>query len=353
MSDDAAETVAEHEIASGEIAAGGGLGGGAAGATPNSLLGHIRRISRRVRPLLLAIVVVFAFIALRDNWGAVHREARAITPLDLVLSGLAFVGAIACQYLAWLRALLALHAPRMPHRKASTIFCTAGLGKYVPGAVWPVVIQTEMGSDAGVPWRLMVASYGLILPLSIATGAIVSALTLTGPAVAWIRPLVIAGAILGLLGVWLVTHPRAFHSLMDKVLRRLTGEGLPGNLDTRYAVQASLITFVSWGFAGLSAWILCRPLGAGASDIPFVVGAFVLSWVCGLVAVPLPAGLGVRDAILVLTLGELIGHPQATTVALLGRLTQVIVDLLLAALTGVPAAMRRVRGRHSHNTARS
>jgi hypothetical protein len=61
------------------------------------------------------------------------------------------------------------------------------------------------------------------------------------------------------------------------------------------------------------------------------------------VVFPLPAGLGAREAILIVTIGELLGRPAATTLALTSRLVQVAVDLLLATASGVPHALSAVR----------
>ena len=100
-----------------------------------------------------------------------------------------------------------------------------------------------------------------------------------------------------------------------------------------------------WGFFGLHAWLLARPLGAGVSDLAPTVGAFALAFVAGLLVVPLPAGAGVREGVLVATLAGSIGAPAALTVSLVSRLVLLAVDLVMAALFGVGGAARAVRSR--------
>jgi uncharacterized membrane protein YbhN (UPF0104 family) len=90
----------------------------------------------------------------------------------------------------------------------------------------------------------------------------------------------------------------------------------------------------------VSTWVLAAPLGAGLADLPFVIGASALAWVVGLAVVILPAGAGVREVLLVLTLGQLIGTAEALTVAVISRFLQVVIDLLLAVAAGLPYATR-------------
>jgi glycosyltransferase 2 family protein len=61
--------------------------------------------------------------------------------------------------------------------------------------------------------------------------------------------------------------------------------------------------------------------------------------------VPLPAGAGVREGVLVATLAGSIGAPAALTVSLVSRLVLLGVDLVMAALFGVGRAARAARSR--------
>ena len=60
---------------------------------------------------------------------------------------------------------------------------------------------------------------------------------------------------------------------------------------------------------------------------------------------PLPAGAGVREGVLVATLAGSIGAPAALTVSLVSRLVLLGVDLVMAGLFGVGGAARAVRSR--------
>jgi hypothetical protein len=69
-----------------------------------------------------------------------------------------------------------------------------------------------------------------------------------------------------------------------------------------------------------------------------VIGAYVVAWLAGLVTPGAPAGVGVREMLLLLFLKGLVSEIDLLLVVLLGRLVSVVGDLLffLAAFT-IPA----------------
>jgi hypothetical protein len=73
----------------------------------------------------------------------------------------------------------------------------------------------------------------------------------------------------------------------------------------------------------------------GASDdllLPLCVGAFALASVAGLLVVPLPAGAGVREAVLVVALSPVLPAGQSLLLALVSRAILTAGDLTVAAV---------------------
>lgn len=103
--------------------------------------------------------------------------------------------------------------------------------------------------------------------------------------------------------------------------------------------------------AGMTAaWqVLALALAHGVArgeGAPLVVGAsFAAAWVVGQAALPVPAGLGVREAALVVLLGPVLGEVGALSFALGTRLIHVASDALLSAVVlgrgGVRVILRR------------
>ena len=191
----------------------------------------------------------------------------------------------------------------MAGHDSRTIYFAAQLGKYVPGSVWPAVIQARLGRRNVVGGTTMLISYAIWMGVLCAVGAVTSALVLTNGdmerppgwssrrsasrarRVAAVRPR--------------PRPPSARH--LGGPTQRPPHRGPRIRRDAgRLAVLLSAATWLAFG---VHAWVLARPLGADPADLPLVVGAFALAFVAGVVVVPLPAGAGVRETILVLTLG--------------------------------------------------
>ena len=115
--------------------------------------------------------------------------------------------------------------------------------------------------------------------------------------------------------------------------------------DGRTVVTAAVLHLGTWVFLGLHIWLLARPLGAGWDQVVPTIGGFAFAFVAGLVVIPLPAGAGIREAVLILMLAEEIGRSGAITASLVSRLLLVVVELLLAGAFGVRRAVASVRNR--------
>ena len=305
--------------------------------------GPARRHLRRLLGItLLLLVAVFVAIALKRNWDAISEDLGLLTPADYLASFLAAAAGLFLFWASWLAILNGL-GTRMPHRDSQTIYFAAQLGKYVPGGVWQAVIQTRLGQRNGVPRSAMLTCYALWAASACAVGGAFSVFILTNSRVQIPLPVLVGCVVAALLLVPIALHDRGLPHLVSWFFAK-SGRELPElRVESTSARLSVAFSAATWLIFGLHAWFLARPLGASLSDLPLVIGAFALAFVAGVLAVPLPAGAGLREAVLVLTLGVVIGRPSAITVALMSRLIMILAELLLASLTGVPGAIRWAR----------
>ena len=296
-----------------------------------------RRGRSTVSFVLLAIVVAFAVYALARNWSEVTDDIAQMSVLDLVLStGSAAIGLFFSAF-AWRSLLGGMGASPRLH-DAFTIYFAGQLGKYVPGSVWPAVIQAELGRRSNIARLTMVASYVVALMVALATGSVIGLLVLFGPARDSLWPAVVGAATLGVaLGV-LLYDARWLNRAGAWAGTRIRREIPSVHTSPRSVVLAAVLQLCGWVFWGLHAWLIARPLGAGADLVLPTIGGFAFAFVAGLVVIPLPAGAGIREAVLIVMLSGDIGRPGAITVSLVSRLLMAVAELLLAALFGVRRA---------------
>jgi uncharacterized membrane protein YbhN (UPF0104 family) len=306
------------------------------------------RWRRAVGVVVVLVVIAFGILALRGSWSDARTALDRLSAVDLIASAVPGAVALWLMYVAW-RWFLAAVGGKLPTPDARAMFFTTQLGKYVPGSIWPALLQAEVGKRNNVPRARMLAGYALAFSGGIITGAVVGLLALDGPASGWVPVAALIGGLAGLVLTGMLLDGRPFGALMARLLRRREGRfaryaGLDfSHLDRAAILRAVIAIFGAWGALGLHTWLLARPLGASATDLPFVAGSFAFAWIAGMVAIPVPAGAGVREVVLVLTVGELLGRPEATVIALASRLVLLMLELGAAALAGAPRAWRGLR----------
>jgi uncharacterized membrane protein YbhN (UPF0104 family) len=268
--------------------------------------------------LLIAAVV--------QQWSGFADAMERIT-IPSLMAALAAGAVIQVAALMGFRECLAAVGYRLPLLPVGRVFLVAALGKYIPGAVWPVVAQMEMMRRRSVPrFTSVVAS---ILAMTIGFGAtvvvgVVGIMTAGGSIAAywWLIP--IAGCCFAIL--WSPT--------LQWLLRTVVRFGSRHReLETVSVSSASLVRASGWSLLvalayGLQAWVILRSVAAGASDhVMLAMGAAPLAFAVGFVIVFAPGGIGPREAVLIAFLGPVAGGTGgALAVAVAARLVQIAVD---------------------------
>ncbi len=222
---------------------------------------------------------------------------------------------------------LAIFAIRLPQHKVFHIYSLSQLGKYLPGSVWQYVGRVMLYRAEGVPARngtkaLLVESYWLFGAAS-AVGVAASAphlLALVGFADARLAPhaaLAIAALALFLLGLREGTRLLA--------ARFQAGGRAP-------IARVFLLEITTWVVFGISFWMLFPVELRLLENLPLAIGAFALGWAGGYLAIFAPAGVGVREAIMVVLLADIMTVPMALAAAALSRLLYSATDLALGAV---------------------
>lgn len=293
-------------------------------------------IRTSVRYAFVILAVSFLGAALAADWQATLSAVRTTEPIRLGASFLFGAVGMMVSYFAWRSSLAALGSALSVARGAR-VFFVGQLGKYIPGAVWPVLAQSELARDLGVPRARTAAAFTLTLLVSAITGAFVAVLGVPAslgevPGAAWFA--VLPAAALSL-------HPRIFTAALrgaEKLTRRRFDVATPGWGDLLRIGMLCLLMWLALG-AHLAALLPSTP--ADTELTLAAIGAMALAWVAGLLVVVLPAGVGVREAVLLLALGTAVGQATTLLVVLLSRVLLTVSDLMLA---GAAAASGRRRG---------
>ena len=217
------------------------------------------------------------------------------------------------------------------------LWLQAFIYKYVPGKVVLVAERIRLGRRLGID---AATSTVLVLwesVMQLLGGCLVIAVTLP-----WIAeppdsaPLVLGvGLLAGVLLLFALPRGLRWLERFPIVQRRL-GTLSVIRLTAGDIVRLVLIYAASWTFLGLSFYFMCASFfELGAKRIPQIILWYVAAYVFGWVSSIAPAGLGLREGVVVIGLADLLGRGPALAVAAAGRLWITAIEVLcvVASLT--------------------
>ncbi|MDT3444826.1 MULTISPECIES: lysylphosphatidylglycerol synthase transmembrane domain-containing protein [unclassified Pseudofrankia] len=285
----------------------------------------------------LLMAVGLLVVALVKGWHDVSASIRELSVVGVVGSAVATVLAVGLTVLSW-RAVLAGLGARLPLRAATRIFFVGQVGKYIPGSVWPVLAQMELSRDYGVARPRSAAASLIVLALAVPCGGLAAAVTL--PFVSRDALTSYWWAFAAALAFMLLLWPPVLRRLLAVAFRLLRRPAMTEPVPGRTVLVGAGWLLVSFGCYGVATFLLARDLGAsvgGPRLLALAVGGYALAWTAGFLVLVLPAGLGVREAVLVLALSPALAREPALVLTLVSRLLATVADLVWA---GVGVALR-------------
>ena len=175
----------------------------------------------------------------------------------------------------------------------------------------------------------LVYETALVLTASVIIGAyfVITLPDLTGQ---WQRFLVLAVPLIALVAL----QPQIFHRVADYALQRLGRDPLPLSLAELRILEFVALYLVSMVIAGSASTRLRSPsIRSSIGDLPTVIGAFSVATIFSFLAFLLPGGLGAREAAMTLALSPIMPTAPALAIAVLSRILQLGLEVLIAVVT--------------------
>ncbi len=295
---------------------------------------------RWLRAAFILVAIAFAALALASQWEEVRDRIDRLSLGHVSLAAAFAVGSLMASFLAWRETLAGL-GDRLSIPVAARIFYVGQLAKFVPGSIWSIVGQVELAHAHGVR-RQRTATAGIVVLLISLTMALVLGV-LAVPALLAAESGLYAAGVLLLVPLGIVLHPAVLSWCIATGLRILRRPPPETSLTGSAIRRVALLALLNNGMLGLLLWQLAMDVGDSTWVLlPLAVGAYGMATALGLVVVPLPAGAGVREAVIVVVLAPELSVAGATLVAVLARLILTSADLALA---GVAVGVTRLRDR--------
>ncbi|MDP9862789.1 MULTISPECIES: lysylphosphatidylglycerol synthase transmembrane domain-containing protein [Streptosporangium] len=292
-------------------------------------------MKRLVRAAFLLVALGFGAWVVARQWEEILAGFARLSWQALALSLVAVVAALCGGMMTW-RALLADLGSPLPFRPAAKVFFVGQLGKYIPGSIWPMLAQMEMGRELGVPRSRSAAAFFLTMPVQLGSGLVISGVTLPAALPGAAAPYAWAFLLIPVLAV--VFEPRVINAVLGFGLRKLKREPLERPLSRRGMLTALGWAMLGWTAYGLHLAAVVHDFGpSGVSVAVFSIGAFALSWCLGIMTFVVPAGAGVREVAMVAVLAPVLNQGSAIAVALCSRIVIIAGDLVCAGAAGLSA----------------
>lgn len=278
---------------------------------------------------------MFVVRAIAQQWDSVRASLGDAQPAWLAAALVCAAVAMLAVALPW-RHALALVGVEAPMLACVTWYFVGEIGKYVPGGIWPVVGRAELARRGGHPRSGAYASVALSLGALYLSGMLVVAVLLplrfVDEGSDWLWVLVLLPIGLALL------HHRPLGWMVERA-ERVMKRTLTVTIPPWSASMGLVLRYIpAWLLIGTSTWCVARAFDPNVGWLT-IAPAAMLSWVVGFVLVPVPGGVGVREAAFVALVGGSVPAGVRATVAVVARLAFMLVDALGALIGG--AAVRR------------
>jgi hypothetical protein len=228
---------------------------------------------------------------------------------------------------------------------AIRIYSQSNLGKYLPGKVFHAVARVYMAQQQGVPVAMATTMVAIDVVMYVGASLLIIVVALPLVLFAMLRratdsgiapvdeSLVTIVAAIGLVAAFAMLHPRIMNlcfRVANKVLPKREFPQIEAKYTTMLGIFALYLSL--WGMYTASFYSSVLAVHPITPSSFLTLGAiYALSYLAGLIVPIAPAGLGVRDGLMVVLLGQLIPYPAAVVASVLSRLLQVAAEFLCAA----------------------
>lgn len=284
----------------------------------------------------MLLIAVFWYVgdALYRSLAMLDVAVLRLDPLRIVL-GIGTVSAGMCAGIWTYRKFYSALGEQLSWKQSFVLLAVPAAGKYLPGKWFTVAGHVSIARRYGIILRVSGASVLLLTGMGVLTNTALGFLLLLPDYAAgkwgW---LVFGGAVgTALMVVMSLTYPRFYWRVVNFVLATFKQPVVEGSFGSRTMAELLVGSLLQNGLyvCGLSLIVL-GTMELPLRTLPAIVGASCLAGLIGFLAVFAPAGIGVREGVLLGMLIPVVGSGPAGIITILTRIVQTVVDLVLALL---------------------
>ena len=277
---------------------------------------------------------LYFLIELRRNYTNIPAVSMDLSTLWVGLFSVALTTAsvIICS-LIWM-VLLRDYSVRVSRRSLYKVYLMAQFAKYIPGNVGHHIGRVVMAKNIGIPASTTIATMILEVILGVATAAMLAAVGLVGCdtelchgfVAKHLWALLIPGAVLLVFGT--IFAIALINRTCSGLLKRIGLEKIPRPAVSTLALAATLF-MLFFLLLGIVLKLQAGGLfGVNDGNAFKITCLFAAAWLAGYLVPGAPAGLGVREAVMLLLFSPLFGAPVTVGLGVTLRFSNLLGDAL-------------------------
>lgn len=276
---------------------------------------HSKNITKIVGWGLLLVVFYFVGRYVIVNWNTIEHVGAPRPGWIIAATLMGLFSYVIHPYA--LKTLIESHGHAMSYSRALGLCYLPWLGKYVPGKVWVVVTGLYLFGKVGISQPIAITCIILFTSLNLLAGLLISVLFGVPGMITSVEGLLMVGLAITIV-IWAL--PKILNPTLNEFLRWIGRSEIKTDLTARALYRVLLIMVGSNVTYGCGFSFLVRSFG----DVPldemlYFVGIMVFSEVSGFLALFAPAGIGVREGVLMAGLTPSIGAGPAIVISAVAR----------------------------------
>ncbi|KAE8126925.1 lysylphosphatidylglycerol synthase domain-containing protein [Bifidobacterium tibiigranuli] len=298
------------------------------------------KIAGNVLTVLAVGFVIWKLASQHIDYSALLSR-QAIVPLLVIVVAQTLI--VIANGLPWTLLVSAITDTKISFRQTCPVYLKSNLMKYIPGNIFQYVGRNEFAARYDVS-HIKIASATIVdVALNVLSGFIISLLFFRSyifDVVAHNRFVAIGAVICaaGLLALLVVIYAKRqwVKGVASRYSYLLSGRSIVTILE---CLAYYLCVLFAGGvlFALVVYWLLGEPFQLSSSLI--LVSAYTLAWLVGFITPGAPAGIGIKEAVMIGAVSATVASPAAITLAMVvTRIIMTIADVL--AFLAIPLITR-------------
>lgn len=286
--------------------------------------------------IIIAITAYFFAKSLANNWESI-KDISLKPDIWIILSLIFFVVSVVSSGWLWGKIVSSLVDRKVSNKEAIRVHLASWLFKYIPGQAGSLINKISWGRKKGYDGKKITASfiYENVYLLLASTVPTIPILFVTHRSQFSEKGNLFVPLLVAVPFVLIVLSPWFFTRTINLVFRFAKKQKLKQSemLKEKDNVKYFLLFIIPRIFNGLAFVFIAESLvGIPLGQYAAFSSLYVLAGIVGVLAIFVPSGLGVREAVIVLFASNYVSTEQAILLALVSRFYATLADVMVAAL---------------------